>query len=443
MRLFFPTQNMRHDETLRERVRELTHRTVSNGRRDQARVLFLTDNPTLGGTIRILQSWLRLAASEGISPFVVTPPGSKFLSWLADNEIPATICPMTWPDRRWPVPALWQALRLAGWARYHEIDVIHCNEHNVYPFAALLRRLLPRPLVCHARYMIGADFGQWAFGRCRPDALFWTSRQQRQDSDQAVRGVVPEELHHILPLGLDLSEFGILTGGRDDTRNGWGFRPDEIVIGQACFLRPRKRIEEFVDLVAALAREDDRVVGVLAGDAFRGDEGYRERVLQHIKAANLGRRFQWIGNLDEIEPFYHGIDVFVSTSEYETFGNSVCEAMACKCPVIGYEGGSVSEVVGDAGLVVPNGDLPALISATRRLVASPELRAERGKRGWQRVAEHFNPKTSLHRLQAIYHQLLRSRLSEKGTLPNATQRAIRADDPAGASLKPRESSRNS
>src|SRR5689334_20155202 len=146
-------------------------------------VLYLTDNPTLGGTIRILQSWLLLGRAEGVIGYVVTPPGSKFLSWLREHDVPHTTSPMAWPSRRWPLPALWQAWKLTRWARRHRIDVIHCNEHNVYPFGRLLRPLLRRPLVCHARYQVGADFARWAFGGRRvPDALLWTSRQQQQDS---------------------------------------------------------------------------------------------------------------------------------------------------------------------------------------------------------------------------------------------------------------------
>jgi glycosyltransferase involved in cell wall biosynthesis len=368
-------------------------------------VLFLTDNPTLGGTIRILQSWLRLAPSEGVHPCVVTPPGSKFLSWLAAYGVPHTSSPMTWPNRKWPVPALWQAWRLARWARKHRVDVIHCNEHNVYPFASLLRRFLPRPMVCHVRYKVEPGFATWAFGgRKWPDALLWTSAQQRADCADAIRGVVPEDRQEVLPLGLDLATFGV-NDTRAATRTAWGFGPDDLVIGQACALRARKRVEEFIDLVAALARDNPRVRGVLAGDAMPGDEPYREKVLQHIAASGLGNRFRWLGNLDDVEPFYHGIDLFVSTSEYETFGNSVCEAMALGKPVVGYRGGSVAEVVGDTGRIVENADVPALIAAARELIDHPARLAALGDTAKRRVAERFNPAVSFRRLRDLYRTL--------------------------------------
>jgi glycosyltransferase involved in cell wall biosynthesis len=174
-------------------------------------------------------------------------------------------------------------------------------------------------------------------------------------------------------------------------------------------LRPRKRVEEFIDLVAQLAREDERVVGVLAGDAMPGDEPYREKVLKYIAASGLGRRFVWLGNLDDVEPFYHGIDVFVSTSEYETFGNSVCEAMACARPVVAYRGGSVHEVVGEAGLVVGDRDLTSLTESARRCVQRPEVRELLGRAGRERVRGRFNPADSQQQVMAIYESLVVTR----------------------------------
>jgi glycosyltransferase involved in cell wall biosynthesis len=206
-------------------------------------------------------------------------------------------------------------------------------------------------------------------------------------------------------LGLDLARFGTRTTERETIRRAWDFRADEIVIGQCCALRPRKRIEEFIDVVADLAAEDERVVGVLAGDAPPGDEAYREKVLRHIDARGLGRRFRWIGNLNDVEPFYQAIDLFVSTSEYETFGNSVCEAMACARPVIGYAGGSVREVVGDSGGIVETGDYQSLLGSTRHFVQDDKARLCAGLRAKERVANQFNPAATIKRVRELYASL--------------------------------------
>jgi glycosyltransferase involved in cell wall biosynthesis len=304
------------------------------------------------------------------------------------------------------VPALWHVGRVAGWARWHGVEIIHCNEHNIYPFAALLRRVIGLPVVCHVRYQFRRDYATWAFGGERqPDALLWTSRQQQADCAEAIDGIVPHAKQHLMPLGVDLAVFGSRASERRAARSAWGFLDDHIVIGQACALRARKRLTDFIDLVAALAAADDRVRGVLAGDAMPGDEPYRAEVLAHLERSGLGSRFKWLGNLDDVEPFDHAIDLFVSTSEYETFGNSVCEAMACGRPVVGYQGGSVQEIVGEGGTIVANGDLTSLIEAARTYVMQADRRQADGERARQRVKDQFSPDATLRRLVDIYQSL--------------------------------------
>jgi L-malate glycosyltransferase len=370
------------------------------------KILFLTNNPNLGSTARILQSWLLMATRHDLTGQVVVKQRGDFSRWLADKGVPYQVDPMPWPSRRWPFSALWHAWKLARWARQSNVDVIHCNEHDVYPFGLLLRRLLRRPLVCHVRFRITREFCAWTFGKGRqPDALFWTSQQQRQDCASAVEGIVSSDVQHLVPLGIDLDSFGLLTAGREATRRQWGFRPDQIVIGTASALRPHKRIEDFIEIVTRLARQDPRVVGVLAGDTMPGAEDYRTELLTRIKDTGLGSRLIWVGNLEPVEPFYHAVDVFVSTSEYETFGNSVCEAMACSRPVAAYAGGSVQEVVGEAGLIVSTGDLGALTNQVATLTQRVELRVELGTQGRHRVAARFNPANSLLAARQVYRTL--------------------------------------
>ncbi len=372
------------------------------------KILFLTNNPNLGSTARILQSWLELGRSVGLEGVVVAQSEGDLTRWLESRGFPCRVDPMPWPDRRWPIPSLGHAWRVARWARRQGVELVHCNEHNVYPFGLMLRRLLGVPLVCHVRFLVSRAFCEWAFGlpSRRPDALLWTSCQQRDDSAAAVAGLVPEQRQRILYLGLDLGRFGRLGAGRDATRREWGVASDEIVVGTASAFKPIKRLEEFIDLVADLASENPRIVGRIAGDAMPGDEAYREDLLGRIASKELGRRLQWLGNLEPIEPFHHALDIFVSTCEYETFGNSVCEAMACGRAVAAYRGGSVGEVVGAAGRVVETGDLAGLKAAVRELAEQSQFRLELGQAARQRVTETFDPAKTLIDLMSVYASLL-------------------------------------
>ncbi len=357
---------------------------------------------TIGSTGRILQHWLQIGARAGLTGSLVVRPGSEYAQWGMSGGVATLVDAMPWPSRRAPWHCLWHALRVARWARRHGVEIIHCNEHDVYPFATVLRRVLPRPLVCHVRFRLDGGFAEWAFGRRPPDALLWTSHQQKADSAAAITGLVPEERQHVVRLGVELADVERYRDQGRELRQKWGIRAEEILVGIPSPLRPRKKVEDFVTMFARLADRHPQVVGVIAGQEVAGDEAYRARIEQAVADSGLGRRLRWVGYLQPIEPFHHACDVSVSTSEYETFGNSVCEAMACGKAVAGYRGGSVAEVVGEAGMIVETGDVEGLTAAVERLVCDGELRRSLGGKAGERVATEFNPSQSLRQLAAIY-----------------------------------------
>jgi L-malate glycosyltransferase len=368
------------------------------------RVLFLTNNTNLGSTARILQSWIALGRENGIESLVVTRGSGDFADWLKANGVQHLIDPMPFVERRRPWKGLWHSWRVARFGR--GADVVHCNEHDVYPFLIGLRRFLKVPVVCHVRFRVTRPWAEWAYGGSRcPDALLWTSQQQKDDSAEAVEGIVLESRQHIVTLGFDVQTYGVDRGQRAETRQKLGVAEDEILVGTASPLRPRKRLHEFIEIATRLAPRHPNAVFLIAGNSIVGDEEYQAQIERNIADAGLGRRLKWLGYLEPVEPFYHASDVQVSTSEYETFGNSVCEAMACARPVAAYQGGSVAEVLGDAGLVVETSNIDGLTAAVERLLVDEELRKALGNAARQRVRTCFNPQKSFEQLDNIYRSV--------------------------------------
>lgn len=87
--------------------------------------------------------------------------------------------------------------------------------------------------------------------------------------------------------------------------------------------------------------------------------------------------------------------IFVYPSAYEGFGLDPLEAMSVGCPVVSSSGGSLVEVVGRGGLLVPPDDEAALAGAILQAWTNDALRQELSERGkkqaahftWQRTAE--------------------------------------------------------
>jgi glycosyltransferase involved in cell wall biosynthesis len=93
--------------------------------------------------------------------------------------------------------------------------------------------------------------------------------------------------------------------------------------------------------------------------------------------------------------FLKSLDVLVLPSvtilplHREQFGRVLVEAMAAGVPVIGSSSGAIPEVIGDAGLVVPERDPVALAQAIDRVLSEPHLRDTLVERGTQRVQQQF------------------------------------------------------
>jgi alpha-1,3-rhamnosyl/mannosyltransferase len=100
---------------------------------------------------------------------------------------------------------------------------------------------------------------------------------------------------------------------------------------------------------------------------------------------------------------YAGAEVFVFPSSYEGFGLPPLEAMACGAPVICSDATSLPEVVGDAAVLVPPGDVSALHAALELVLSSPGLRQELRERGLARV-RRFSWDRAAREVLALYEQ---------------------------------------
>lgn len=84
---------------------------------------------------------------------------------------------------------------------------------------------------------------------------------------------------------------------------------------------------------------------------------------------------------DDLAALYGGAIACVFPSVYEGFGLPCVEAMACGVPVIASHGGSLAEVVQDAGIIVDPFDSEAIASGVRRLMEDREFRTDLIRRG--------------------------------------------------------------
>lgn len=169
------------------------------------------------------------------------------------------------------------------------------------------------------------------------------------------------------------------------------------------------RIQEFkgvFTLLSAIGEVSNTTLTYVGG----GEDA--ERLRSAIAARGYDDRVSVQGfvDYDELPELYRSFDVLVTPSHdmptvMEQFGRVVVEAMASGVPVVVSDSGALPEVVGDAGIVVPQGDALALAAVLENLRDSPDLRRDLRVRGLARAKDFSWPHIA-RRQAALYRSVL-------------------------------------
>jgi glycosyltransferase involved in cell wall biosynthesis len=133
---------------------------------------------------------------------------------------------------------------------------------------------------------------------------------------------------------------------------------------------------------------------------------------QRLQIADRVRFLPWRPSAQMVD-YYRSLNVLVLPSRSrsnwkEQFGRVLVDAMACGVPVIGSTCGEIPHVIGDAGLIFPEGDTTALRDQLRRLQNDAALCRDLAQRGRQRVLERFTQEQIARQTVAVYQNVMRT-----------------------------------
>ncbi len=114
--------------------------------------------------------------------------------------------------------------------------------------------------------------------------------------------------------------------------------------------------EEFLTLIGQLSQRGRNVHGLIVGGDDPRRAGYSDELRQRVQALGLSDRVTFTGHRSDIREIYAASRAVLSLStQPESFGRSVLEALAIGTPVLGFDHGGVGEVLGELN---PQGLVP-------------------------------------------------------------------------------------
>ena len=189
------------------------------------------------------------------------------------------------------------------------------------------------------------------------------------------------------------------TRDRAEVRRELGISDDQFLVVHMSNLRPTKRIDLLLRVIATTVHRDRIRLLILAGGSFSPFESL-------LKELELRDYVIIKEDAAVVEDFLPAADAGLYTSENESFGLSILETLFFGKPVVAFRIGGIPEVVGETAHLHSFGDIAGMAASLDSLIDSPEAARQMGERGRHRAEANFTADRIVPQYEALYRSVL-------------------------------------
>lgn len=297
--------------------------------------------------------------------------------------------------------ALWSAIRIERYIREHAIRLVHAYDSSAV-FVVPIARTLGVPAV------LSSTLGHRDLSNNRTRRqLRWTDKMVDTltvNCEAMRRHMIdderfPEDRIELCYNGVDTSQF-YPTPRHKLAQIGEA----SLVIGSVAVLRREKALDLLQEAFALVRDLQSHLKLVLVGS---GPE--LGRLEANSNRLGLQNDCVFVPATSSVAKYLRAFDIFVLCSRSEAFSNSLLEAMACGCPVVGSSTGGTTELIGndERGLLFRSGDVQDLAEKLARMIKSDALRRQLGAAAAKFAKMKLPIEAASERMGKIYETTLR------------------------------------
>ncbi len=303
--------------------------------------------PFPGGIGRYVRKLLGALPDADINPipFAAGPAPESIPNWVNLGS----------PRGRWRYEA-WHRLRRPVLDVGPDVEIVHATSLAIPPPGK-------RPLVVTVHDLIFLDHPECL----TPRGVAFHRRGLKIACNEASAFIVPSVwvAQRLEAYGIEASRIHVAHHGVDTFPNNSVSSvkseaidlPDSFILFVGT-IEPRKGINDLLDAIDQSRRKHPELNLIIAGPAGWGEP-------PDFSAPHV----HWLGAVEDstLDHLYRNALGLVLPSRDEGFGLPLLEAMARGCPVISSDAACLPEIVGDAGILVPLGDIEAISNAINNL----------------------------------------------------------------------------
>jgi N-acetyl-alpha-D-glucosaminyl L-malate synthase BshA len=178
----------------------------------------------------------------------------------------------------------------------------------------------------------------------------------------------------------------------------------EKIITHISNMRKVKRIPDIINVFAGIRAQEKSVLLMI------GDGPEREKAEKQVRELGLTDCVKFFGKTNEVRRLLCMSDLFLLTSESESFGLVALEAMAASVPVLSTNAGGIPEVNihGYTGYLSPVGDVTSMVGYGLELLQNPQKLMEFKSNATER-AKAFGIESIVPKYEEAYERALAER----------------------------------
>ncbi len=363
--------------------------------------------PTFGGSGVLATELGKALAQEGHAVHFITYQQPVRLTEFLPNLFYHEVQVPTYPLFDFPPYETALASTMVDVIRNHELDLLHVHYAIPHASAAYMAKQILRtegkdiPVITTLHgtdiTLVGRDKTYEpvvTFSINQSDAITAVSENLRQETLNHFRIEKPIQ---VIQNFVDTSRFR--RKPIDAFRQVLAPKGEKILIHASNFRRI-KRIPDVVRIFAAVR------AAMPAKLLFIGDGPERSTAEELSRELGVFDCVRFVGKQDQIEDILSIADLFLLTSEYESFGLAALEAMAAGVPVISTNVGGLAEINinGETGYACAVGDIDSMSRYAIDLLKDA-AQLERFRKAARIQAARFDIKHILPQYEALYRSV--------------------------------------
>lgn len=365
--------------------------------------------PTYGGSGVVATELGKALAMEGHQVHFITYSQPTRLNFFSKNLYYHEVDIKPYPLFQYPPYEIALASKMVDVVKNEKLDVMHVHYAVPHASAAYMAREIlktenldiPFITTLHGTdiTIVGKDASLEpvvTFSINQSDGITSVSDDLKKDTLDHFK--INKDIE-VIPNFIDLSRFK--KQKKDHFKTAISPNGEKLIVHTSNF-RKVKRVDDVVKVFCKI-REKTAAKLLLVGD------GPERKHIEALTKQTVCKQddIRFLGKLEAVEEVLSVADLFLMTSEKESFGLAALEAMACEVPLVCTNAGGLPELNkdGESGYICEIGDVDTMAEKSLEILSDQNL--ERFKEGALRRAKVFDIANILPVYEAYYERIIK------------------------------------